>query len=54
MLDKAGIEISEGEDQENVIYFDSQRNAYAALQVNDIDASSVYTPIYFTCKERRI
>lgn len=44
LLKNAHIEIGEGEDKVNLIYFDSQKDAYAALQNDTIDASSVYSP----------
>ncbi|MGN0613092.1 MAG: ABC transporter substrate-binding protein [Porcipelethomonas sp.] len=44
LLRDAGLEIGEGEDQVNVVYFDSQKDAYAALQGQEIDAASVYSP----------
>lgn len=44
LLRNAGIEIGEGEDQVNVVYFDSQKDAYNALQNATIDAASVYSP----------
>ena len=44
LLRNAGIEIGEGEDQVNIVYFDIQKEAYAALQNETIDAASVYSP----------
>lgn len=44
LLKNAGIEIGEGNDKVNVVYFDSQKDAYAALQNSTIDAASVYSP----------
>ena len=44
LLKDAGIEIGEGEDKVNIIYFDSQKDAYAALANASIDATSVYSP----------
>ena len=44
LLKNAGIEIGEGIDKVNIIYFDSQKDAYAALQNSTIDAASVYSP----------
>lgn len=44
LLKNAGIEIGEGNDKVNVVYFDSQKDAYAALQNATIDAASVYSP----------
>lgn len=44
LLKNAGIEIGEGEDQVNIVYFDSQKDAYAALANASIDAASVYSP----------
>ena len=44
LLKNAGIEIGEGEDKVNIVYFDSQKDAYTALQNNTIDAASVYSP----------
>ncbi|MCD7727048.1 MAG: ABC transporter substrate-binding protein [Ruminococcus sp.] len=44
LLADAGIEIGEGDDQVNIVYFDSQKDAYSALQNDTIDAASVYSP----------
>lgn len=44
LLKNANIEIGEGEDKVNIVYFDSQKDAYAALQNTTIDAASVYSP----------
>ena len=44
LLKNAGIEIGEGEDKVNIVYFDSQKDAYAALSNQTIDAASVYSP----------
>ena len=44
LLRDAGIEIGEGEDKVNIVYFDSQKDAYAALLNSTIDAASVYSP----------
>jgi len=44
LLKNAHIEIGEGEDKVNVVYFDSQKDAYAALANASIDAASVYSP----------
>ena len=44
LLRDAGIEIGEGEDKVNIVYFDSQKDAYAALSNQTIDAASVYSP----------
>lgn len=44
LLKNADIEIGEGEDKVNIVYFDSQKDAYAALQNSTIDAASVYSP----------
>ena len=44
LLKNAGIEIGEGEDKVNIVYFDSQKDAYAALANTSIDAASVYSP----------
>ena len=44
LLKNAHIEIGEGEDKVNIVYFDSQKDAYAALLNNNIDAASVYSP----------
>jgi NitT/TauT family transport system substrate-binding protein len=44
LLRNAGIEIGEGDDQVNIVYFDSQKDAFAALQNSTIDAASVYSP----------
>ena len=44
LLKDAGIEIGEGEDKVNIVYFDSQKDAYAALLNDTIDAASAYSP----------
>ena len=44
LLKNAHIQIGEGEDQVNIVYFDSQKDAYAALANATIDAASVYSP----------
>ncbi|MBP3761427.1 MAG: ABC transporter substrate-binding protein [Ruminococcus sp.] len=44
LLKNAGIEIGEGDDKVNIVYFDSQKDAYAALLNDTIDAASVYSP----------
>ena len=44
LLKNAGIEIGEGADKVNIVYFDNQKDAYAALQNATIDAASVYSP----------
>lgn len=44
LLKNANIEIGEGNDQVNIVYFDSQKDAYNALQNDTIDAASVYSP----------
>ncbi len=44
LLKNAGIKIGEGDDEVNIVYFDSQKDAYAALMNKSIDAASVYSP----------
>ena len=44
LLKEKGIEIGTGKDQVNIIYFDSQKDSYAALLNEDIDATHVYSP----------
>lgn len=44
LLKNANIEIGEGSDKVNIVYFDSQKDAYAALLNSSIDAASVYSP----------
>ncbi|MBQ8927524.1 MAG: ABC transporter substrate-binding protein [Oscillospiraceae bacterium] len=44
LLKNADIAIGEGEDEVNIVYFDSQKDAYAALANSTIDAASVYSP----------
>ena len=44
LLKNAGIDIGEGDDEVNIVYFDSQKDAYAALLNKSIDAASVYSP----------
>ena len=44
LLKDKGIEIGEGEDKVNIVYFDSQKDAYNAIQNDSIDAVSAYSP----------
>ena len=44
LLKNANIGIGEGKDEVNIVYFDSQKDAYAALSNATIDAASVYSP----------
>lgn len=44
ILKNEGINIGTGADEVNIVYFDSQKDAYAALQNDTIDAASVYSP----------
>ncbi|MDR0248608.1 MAG: ABC transporter substrate-binding protein [Oscillospiraceae bacterium] len=44
LLRDNGLEIGEGEDKVNVVYFGSQADAYNALAGAEIDAASVYSP----------
>jgi NitT/TauT family transport system substrate-binding protein len=44
LLKNKGLEIGEGADKVNIVYFDSQRDAFSALQSKEIDAASVYSP----------
>ena len=44
LLRKAGIKVGKGADEVNIVYFDSQKDAYAALQNSSIDAASAYSP----------
>ena len=44
LLRDAGIEIGEGADKVNIVYFDSQKDAYTALLNKYIDAASAYSP----------
>ena len=44
LLKNAHIEIGEGADKVNIVYFDSQKDAYAALLNSTNDAASVYSP----------
>lgn len=44
LLKDKGIAIGEGEDKVNIVYFDSQKDAYNALQNDSIDAVSAYSP----------
>jgi len=44
LLKNAGIAIGKGDDEVNIVYFDSQKDAYAALLNSSIDAASVYSP----------
>ncbi len=44
LLKDKGIAIGEGSDKVNIVYFDSQKDAYNALQNDSIDAVSAYSP----------
>ena len=44
LLKNAGIKIGEGDDEVNIVYIDSQKDAYSALLNDSIDAASVYSP----------
>ena len=44
LLKDKGIGIGEGKDKVNIVYFDSQKDAYNALQNDSIDAVSAYSP----------
>ncbi len=44
LLKDKGIGIGEGSDKVNIVYFDSQKDAYNALQNSSIDAASAYSP----------
>ena len=44
LLKDKGIAIGEGKDKVNIVYFDSQKDAYNALQNDTIDAVSAYSP----------
>ena len=44
LLKNAGIGIGEGDDEVNIVYFDSQKDAYSALMNETIDAASAYSP----------
>ena len=44
LLKDAGISIGDGSDEVNIVYFDSQKDAYAALKNDSIDAASMYSP----------
>ena len=65
LLKDRSIEIGEGEDKVNIVYFDSQKDAYNALQNDSIDAVSAYSPytslaesqgykIVYRCSEEKI
>ena len=65
LLKDKGIEIGEGEDKVNIVYFDSQKDAYNALQNDSIDAASAYSPytslaesqgykIVYRCSEEKL
>ena len=44
LLKDKGIGIGGGDDKVNIVYFDSQKDAYNALQNDSIDAVSAYSP----------
>ena len=65
LLKDKGIETGEGKDKVNIVYFDSQKDAYNALQNDTIDAVSAYSPytslaesqgykIVYRCSEEEI
>ena len=65
LLKDKGIGIGEGEDKVNIVYFDSQKDAYNALQNDSIDAVSAYSPytslaesqgykIVYRCSEEKL
>lgn len=65
LLKDKGIEIGEGSDKVNIVYFDSQKDAYNALQNGSIDAASAYSPytslaesqgykIVYRCSEEKL
>ena len=65
LLKDKKIEIGEGEDKVNIVYFDSQKGAYNALQNDSIDAASAYSPytslaesqgykIVYRCSEEKL
>ena len=65
LLKDKKIEIGEGEDKVNIVYFDSQKDAYNALQNDSIDAASAYSPytslaesqgykIVYRCSEEKL
>ena len=65
LLKDKGIEIGEGSDKVNIVYFDSQKDAYNALQNDSIDAASAYSPytslaesqgykIVYRCSEEKL
>lgn len=51
LLQDAGLEIGEGKDKVNIVYFDSQKDAYTAMQSKEIDAASVYSPYASLAKD---
>lgn len=50
LLNQADIAIGEGADETNIVYFDSQKDAYNALASDQIDGVSVYAPYASTAK----
>ena len=65
LLKDKGIKIGEGSDKVNIVYFDSQKDAYNALQNDSIDAASAYSPytslaesqgykIVYRCSEEKL
>ena len=52
LLKNAGISIGEGDDEVNIVYFDSQKDAYAALLNKNIDAASAYSPYTSLAKDQ--
>lgn len=65
LLKDKGIAIGEGDDKVNIVYFDSQKDAYNALQNDSIDAASAYSPytslaesqgykIVYRCSEEKL
>ncbi len=65
LLEAANIKIGDGEGEVHIKYFDSQKDAYAALKNASIDAASVYSPyaslaesegysIVYRCSEEKL
>jgi len=52
LLDEAGIEVGTGAEKVNIVYFESQKDAFAALAGAEIDAASVYSPYASLAKDQ--
>lgn len=52
LLKNANIEVGEGKDKVNIVYFANMNDAFAALKGNNIDSACVYTPFASLAKSQ--